>query len=68
MEMSTFFSGYFVGLVFGAGVFVWWSYQFGRFLPKEWPLTRAKLASWLMKDQNVSFYSRRVRSHMPPAE
>ena len=69
MEVSSFFSGYFVGLVFGGGVFVWWTYQFGRFLPEEWPFTRAKIAAWLLKkDGDVSFYSRRVQSHMPPAE
>lgn len=68
MEVSTFMSGYFIGLLFGCGVFVWWTYQFGRFLPKEWPLTRKKIAAWLLREKEVSFYSRRVQSHMPPAE
>ena len=68
MEMSTFVSGYFVGLVAGGSVFVWWTYKFGRFLPEEWPLTRAKIAAWIAGEKEVSFYSRRVQSHMPPAE
>ena len=68
MEFSTFVSGYFVGLVAGLAVFVWWTYKFGNMLPKEWPLTRAKLADWIRGEKDVSFYSRRVQSHMPPAE
>ena len=55
MEMLTFVSGYFVGLVAGAGVFVWWTCKFGRFLPEEWPLSRAKLAAWIASKKEVSF-------------
>jgi len=73
MDVSTFMTGYFVGLFAGAGVFVWWTYKFGRFLPKEWPLTRQKIANGFnrlrgKKIEAVSFSSRRETGSVTPAE
>ena len=73
MDISSFMTGYFVGFVVGAGFFIWWTYTFGRFLPKEWPFTRQKIANgvrWLLgrRKQEVAFASRRENRAITPAE
>ncbi len=73
MDVSAFMTGYFVGLVIGAGVFVWWTYTFGRFLPKTWPLSWQKIANglrWLVgrRRQEIAFASRRDNGAITPAE
>lgn len=44
MDVSAFMSGYFLGLIAGFAVFVWWTYKFGRFLPEENPFTKENFA------------------------
>ena len=73
MDVSSFMTGYFVGLVAGAGVFVWWTYKFGRFLPKEWPFTWRRIANRVkrlvgIKTQEVTFSSSRLTRGVTPAE
>lgn len=73
MDVSTFMTGYFVGLVAGAGVFIWWTYTFGRFLPKEWPFTRQKIANTYkrltgQKVEEVAFSTKRENVSITPAE
>ena len=75
MDVSAFMTGYFVGLIAGAGVFIWWTYTFGRFLPKEWPFTWQRIARALngvkppaRSGSNASFSSRRNDEGVTPAE
>ena len=73
MDVSSFMTGYFVGLVAGAGVFVWWTYKFGRFLPKEWPFSWRRIANFFkrlvgIKVQEVTFTSSRIGDNVTPAE
>lgn len=73
MDISSFMTGYFVGLVAGAGVFIWWTYKFGRFLPDQWPLTRQNIANRIAtlrraKEDPVHFATRRENRSITPAE
>jgi len=72
MDVSSFMTGYFVGLVAGAGAFILWTYAFGRFLPKEWPFGWRKIANAVARlrgkqKPSVEFVTRR-EINITPAE
>lgn len=60
MDVSAFMTGYFLGLIAGAGVFVLWTYKFGRFLPKEWPFKWRLFSDWTDQEDEGHFATRRA--------